>query len=73
MGFNKRFVDKKVIETYLRNESTLDQLFKADALIFMDSVASEVYKLYTKGLSDEEIKQKISEINDGETKETVNV
>ncbi len=42
MGFNKRFVDKKVIETYLNGSSTLAQLFKADALIFMDSLASEV-------------------------------
>ena len=73
MGFNKRFVDKKVIETYLNGSSTLVQLFKADALIFMDSLASEVYKLYTKGVSDEEIKLKILQINDNEAKETFNV
>jgi hypothetical protein len=64
MGFNKRFVDKKVIETYLNGDSTLEKLFKADALIFMDSLASEVYKLYIKGVSDEDIKLKISKLND---------
>jgi hypothetical protein len=68
MGFNKRFVDKNKIETYLKGGSTLEQLFKADALIFMDSLASEVYKLYSKGVSDEDIKLKILQINDNETK-----
>ncbi len=73
MGFNKRFVDKNKIETYLKGGSTLEQLFKADALIFMDSLASEVYKLHSKGVSDEDIKLKISQINDNEAKETFNV
>lgn len=73
MGFNKRFVDKKVIETYLNGHSTLEQLFKADALIFMDSLASEVYKLHTKGVSDEDIKLKISKLNDEQSEKTTNV
>lgn len=73
MGFNKRFVDKKTIESYFSNGMTLKDVFKADALIFMDSFASDVFELYTKGISDEEIKSKLLEINEGETKKTASV
>jgi hypothetical protein len=61
MGFHKRFVDKNVVDTYLKNGSPLTNLFKADAFIFMDEVASKVYKWFEKGLSDEEIKVKLLE------------
>lgn len=64
MGFHKRYVDKDVVDTYLKNGSPLKDLFKADAFIFMDSIASQVFKWHEKGLSDEEIKLKLLE-NDG--------
>jgi len=61
MGFHKRFVDKDVVNAYLNNGSPLKDLFKADAFIFMDNVASQVFKWFEKGLSDEEIKLKLIE------------
>lgn len=73
MGFNKRFVDSKVIERYFDGGKTLDDLFKADAFIFMDDLASQVYRWYDKGLTDEEIKNKIQEYHNEKSRETSNV
>jgi hypothetical protein len=57
MGFNKRIVDKElVIKT---KEENLGQLFRADALIFMDGWASKFHELYQKGLSKQDIIKKI--------------
>ena len=64
MGFNKRFIDINTINRYLEGKEKLDILFRADALIFMDDVASKVYKWYTNKLTDEEIKLKIKELNE---------
>lgn len=61
MGFNKRFVDSDIITTYLTNNTPLKTLFKADAFIFMDDVASSVFKWFQRGLTDQEIKLKLSE------------
>lgn len=61
MGFHKRFVDKNVVDTYLKNGSPLKNLFKADAFIFMDEAATKVFKWVEKGISDEEIKIKLLE------------
>ena len=63
MGFNKRFVDSDIITTYLSNNTPLKTLFKADAFIFMDEVASNTFKWFQKGLTDQEIKLKLSETN----------
>jgi hypothetical protein len=63
MGFNKRFVDSDIITTYLSNNTPLKTLFKADAFIFMDDVASNAFKWFQKGLTDQEIKLKLSETN----------
>jgi len=62
MGFNKRFVEKETIELYLKKNKSLSNLFKADALIFMDKVSSKVYEMYCSGTSDIEIKNKWKEI-----------
>ena len=56
MGFHKRFVSKDTIERHLKEGRSLDDLFKADAFIFMDGLASDVWRWYEKGLTDEEIK-----------------
>ena len=56
MGFNKVIVDKEILIKYLEKNKPLKMLFKADALIFMDNISSEAYELYSKGLSDKEIK-----------------
>lgn len=59
MGFNKVFVDKEILVKYLEKNKPLKMLFKADAFIFLDSISSEAYELYTRGATDEEIKKKI--------------
>ncbi len=73
MGFNKRFVDTRMIERYLNGEQSLEKLFKADAFIFMDNLSSQVYRWYEKGRSDDEIKNKIKEYNDTKSEQTLNV
>jgi hypothetical protein len=59
MGFNKRIVDEEILMKYFEKNKPLKMLFKADALIFMDNISSEAYDLYTRGMSDEEIKKTI--------------
>ena len=63
MGFNKRFIGKNNIETFLNVGVTLKSLFKADALIFMDNESSKVFEWYNKGASEKEIKIKLTELN----------
>lgn len=63
MGFNKRFIGKNNIETFLNGGVTLKSLFKSDALIFMDNESSKVFEWYNKGTSEEEIKVKLIELN----------
>jgi hypothetical protein len=61
MGFNKRLVSEETIENSLKNKQPLSDLFKADAIIFMDDTASKAYTLHTKGHSDDEIKLYLNE------------
>ena len=63
MGFNKRFIGKNNIKTFLNGGVTLKSLFKADALIFMDNESSKVFEWYNKGASEKEIKIKLTELN----------
>ena len=63
MVFNKRFIGKNNIETFLNGGVTLKSLFKADALIFMDNESSKVFEWYNKGASEKEIKIKLTELN----------
>ena len=56
MGLNKRFISEETISNTLKNGDSLKRLFSADALLFMDNKASEVYQLYQQGLSDTNIK-----------------
>lgn len=65
MGFNKRFVTEKLVKEYFENGIPLKNLFSADAFIFIDDFSSKVYKLYSEGLKDTEIKKQILESYDG--------
>jgi hypothetical protein len=62
MGFNKVIVDEEILMKYFEKNKPLKMLFKAEAFIFMDKISSQVYDLYTKGMSDEEIKLTIKNI-----------
>jgi hypothetical protein len=57
MGFNKRLVSKETIESTINNRKPLSELFKADAIIFMDDIASTAYTLHQQGYTDNEIKK----------------
>jgi hypothetical protein len=70
MGFNKRFVDKEMIESFLNDKISLDDIFNGDAIIMLDDDASFVYKLYTKKINVDEIKLKISEYYGRKTTKT---
>lgn len=61
MGFNKIIVDKELVNK--TKEENLGQLFRADALIFMDSWASKFHELYQKGLSKQEIIKQLENVN----------
>ena len=55
MGFNKRMISQDNILTSIKNNTPLKQLFKGDAIIFLDNFSSEVYQLFIKGIPDVEI------------------
>ena len=67
MGFHKRFVSMDTINRHLNEGRSLDELFRADAFIFMDGLASDVYHWHDKGLTDDEIKNKLNEKYDTKT------
>ena len=55
MGFNKRMIDKNHILSVVNNNTTLQKLFNADAIIFLDDYSSEVHKLFKQGMEDKDI------------------
>ena len=59
MGFTKRFFSKNLIKTQIDNGSTLDKIFNVDAYIFEDKISEKIYKLYLKGVKDDEIIKKM--------------
>lgn len=63
MGFHKRIIDKEIILKYLELNKPLKDLFKADAIVFEGNIASKVYELHEKGLTDNQIKTIINEDN----------
>lgn len=61
MGFSKRFVSSETIYNTLKNGDSLKRLFLADSILFMDNTATEIYKLFEQGISEEKIKLLIDE------------
>jgi hypothetical protein len=59
----KRFLTIEVIKNNLTQGKLLKDLFKADALIFIDKLSTEVYKLYQNGLSEKQILKQIKDWN----------
>ena len=59
MGFNKRFVSVDTIKMVVDNNLSFIKLFESDAVIFMDDLSSEVFKMVSNGISDTEIKKTI--------------
>ena len=59
----KRFLTIQQIKTSLERGQTLRELFKADAIIFIDKFATDVYKLFQKGQNEKQILQQIKDWN----------
>jgi hypothetical protein len=59
----KRFLTIETIKSNLTQGKLLKELFKADALIFIDKLSTEVYKLYQNGLSEKQILKQIKDWN----------
>ena len=59
----KRFLTIETIKSNLTQGKLLKELFKADALIFIDKLSTDVYKLYQNGLSEKQILKKIKDWN----------
>lgn len=55
MGFNKRIVDKNIILLKYSEGVPLKEIFKSDALIFLDLLSSKAFELYNNGYDDEYI------------------
>ena len=59
----KRFLTIETIKSNLTQGKLLKELFKADALIFIDKLSTDVYKLYQNGLSEKQILKQIKDWN----------
>ena len=59
MGFNKRFVSVDTIKMAIDNNLSIVKLFDSDAVIFMDDLSSEVFKMVSNGISDSDVKKTI--------------
>jgi len=55
MGFNKKFIDKDFILTRYNNKTPVKEIFKADALIFLDEYSKKFYELVLDGIKEDEI------------------
>lgn len=64
MGFHRRIITEQVTESYL-NKDELAVLYSSESLIFMDELSSKVFELFKKGMTTEEIKNRIYEDNHG--------
>ena len=60
---NKRFLSIESIKEKLNTGFAFKDIFKADAIIFLDKFASDVYKMYQNGISEIEIKKQIKNWN----------
>ena len=60
---NKRYLSIESIKEKLNTGFTFKDIFKADAIIFLDKLASDVYKLYQNGVSEIEVKNQIKNWN----------
>lgn len=59
MSFNKKLISKKKLFEELDNGVSLEKIFSADSIIFMDNLTYEVYELFKSGYSKEDILKKI--------------
>lgn len=55
MGFHKRFLNEKLVLSYLKNNNVKSLFHNVEALIFEDEFASRVHELYEENLTDTEI------------------
>jgi hypothetical protein len=60
---NKRYLTIESIKDKLNTGFTFKDIFKADAIIFLDKFASDVYKMYQNGMSEIEVKNQIKNWN----------
>jgi hypothetical protein len=60
---NKRFLSIESIKEKLNTGFAFKDIFKADAIIFLDKFASDVYKMYQNGISEIETKKQIKNWN----------
>ena len=56
---NKRYLSIESIKYKLNTGFAFKDIFKADAVIFLDKFPSDVYKMYQNGVSEIEVKKQI--------------
>ena len=56
---NKRYLTIQSVQDKLNTGFAFKDIFKADALIFLDKLSSDVYNMYENGVSEIEVKKQI--------------
>jgi len=51
----KKYLTIQTLKTLVDNNIKLGDIFKADAIIFLDEKTTEIYKLYEKGIDENKI------------------
>ena len=69
MGFNKRYVASEYTMKALENNDLKGYYGKSDALIFEDTLSSDVYNLYKQGKTEKEILSIINQNMEEKTNE----
>jgi hypothetical protein len=59
MSYSKKIIGKEKLFDELDKNISLNEIFSADSIIFVDNFTHEVYKLFKSGHSKEEILKKI--------------
>lgn len=55
MSFNKRLVSTEIIISTIDNNKPLEDLFKSDAIIFLDEFSTKIFNMLDSGVSKQEI------------------
>lgn len=70
MGHTKRFVSEDFLLKKYKENVGFEEIFKSDALIFLDDFSSQAFKLYCSGLSDFDILKTIENNKKNENNKT---
>jgi len=59
MGFTKRFINKELILSTRKNGENVSGLFESDMIVCTDTFSYELYNMFLKGFSEDDLKTKV--------------